>query len=51
MPVQLNYAANRAWIALEMAAPEGIAEHNIRTGVRAVLVSAMKESAQIRLNP
>ena len=43
MLVELNYAAHHAAIVLEMAVPIGVAEHDIRSAVRAVLIGAWKK--------
>ena len=50
MLVQLNHAAHHAAIVLKMAVPICVAEHDIRSAVRAVLIRAVKETAKIRLN-
>ena len=48
--VQLNDPAHHARIALKMALPIGIAEHDVGSAVGTVLIGAMEEAAQIRLN-
>ena len=50
MLVQLNGAAHHAAIILKMAVPIRVAEHDIRSAVRAMLIGAVEETAKIRLN-
>ena len=50
MLVQLNRTPHDCRIPEEMIAPIGIAEHDIRTAVGAVLIGAVKEAAKIRLD-
>src|SRR5271168_129682 len=49
--VQLNNTVNHSRIALEMALPVPIAQHNVRSTVRPMLIGAVEETAKIRLNP
>ena len=51
MLVQLNHTAHHAAIVLKMAVPICVAEHDIRSAVRAMLIGGVEETAKIRLNP
>src|SRR5580698_8978334 len=50
MLVHLDYAPYQAAIVLKVAVPELIREHDVRRAVRSMLVGAMEEAPQIRLN-
>src|SRR5579859_3315150 len=49
MLVQLNRAPYHRWIAMEMTAPIGITEYDVRTAVGALLIGSVKETAKVRL--
>src|SRR5260370_14202268 len=49
--VQLNNTVNHSPIALEMALPVPIAQHNVRSTVGPIIIGAVEETAKIRLNP
>ena len=51
MLIDLNYASHHAAIVLETSVPIGVTQHEIGRAVGSVLVGAMKETAQKRLNP
>src|SRR5262252_5452043 len=48
--VQLNRTAHHPTIFLEMSMPISIRQHDIRSAVRAVLIRAVEEAAQVGLN-
>ncbi len=48
--LSLNNTAHHAAIIPEMAVPICVAEHDIRSAVRAMLIGAVEETAKIRLN-
>src|SRR5579863_344463 len=48
--VELNGTAKHARIALKVAMPIRVIEHDVRSAVRTVLVGGVKETAKIRLN-
>src|SRR2546421_9552106 len=50
MLVQLNNTAHHATIILKMAMPIRVREYDIRSAVRAMLIGAVEEMANIRLN-
>src|SRR6266849_3906763 len=50
MLVDLNCAAHNATIILKMYMPVRVAEHNVRSAVRAMLIGAMEETAKIWLD-
>src|ERR1019366_5073943 len=50
MLVHLNDTAHHATIVLKMAVPVRVGEHDIGSAVRAMLVEAVEEAAEIRLN-
>src|ERR1700740_3333388 len=49
--VQLDRAANHVTISVKMAVPMGVAGDDIRSAVRTMIIGAVKEPAEIRLNP
>src|SRR5271170_7945382 len=50
MLVQPDLTAHRAPIVLKMTVPIAVGEHDVRSAVGSVLVGAVKEAAEIRLN-
>src|ERR1700756_925658 len=50
MLVQLDRPSHRAAIAVKMTRPVGMAQHDIRAAVRAMLIRGVKEAPKVRLN-
>src|SRR5205807_8315365 len=48
--VHSNRTAHHTYVALEMALPKGITEHNVRGAVRTILICTVEETPQIRMN-
>src|SRR5229473_3529086 len=49
--VQLDRAANHVTIIVKMSVPTGVAEDDIRSAVRTMIIGVVKEPAEIGLNP
>src|SRR5579864_3668840 len=50
MLVELNNTTHHAAVILKTVMPKRVGEHDIRSAVRAMLIGAVEEAAQIRLN-
>ena len=50
MFVHLDDAAQHAVIIVEMGVPVRVAEHDVRSAIRPVLIGAVEETAQIGTN-
>jgi len=49
--VELNGAAHHGRVALIMVLPIDVAQHDVRSTVRTMLIGAVEEAAEVRLNP
>src|ERR1700741_3461577 len=48
--IHFHTAAHHAGVLLKMAVPIGVAEHDVRSAARSMLIRGVEESPKIRLN-